>query len=248
MRAQIYGCRGSLAMPAPTRYGGNTPCVAVDAGRAIVLDAGTGISKLEGYRQVDLLLTHLHLDHIEGLGFFSPLHDSECAITIWGPPGTANGIETWLSPPYYPLRFGDLAAAIEVREVRDESFRVGDLEVTCAVVPHPSTTLGYRLGGLAYIPDDEARADSGPAIELARGADVLLHDCQYTDDECAQRAGWGHSSVSDFAAVVAAAAPGRALMFHHDPRHDDATIEAMRDQAAALLDRDVEIASEGLLL
>jgi len=248
MQAQIFGCRGSLATPAPSRYGGNTPCVSVDAGRAIVLDAGTGISKLGGFTQVDLLLTHLHLDHIEGLGFFEPLHDPACTITIWGPPGTAKGVETWLSPPYYPLRLADLAAAIEIREVRDESFRIGDLDVACAVVPHPSTTLGYRLGGLAYIPDDEARVDSGPAIELARGADVLLHDAQYTDRECDQRAGWGHSSVSDFAAVVQAAAPGRAVMFHHDPRHDDATIEAMRDEAVRLLDRDVEIASEGLLL
>lgn len=248
MRIEVFGCRGSLARPAPSRYGGNTPCVSVDAGRAIVLDAGTGIAGLRGLRQVDLLLTHLHLDHIEGLGFFETLHDPACAVTIWGPPGTAKGIETWLSPPYYPLRFGDLAAEIEVREVRDESFRIGDIEVACAVVPHPSTTLGYRIGGLAYIPDDEARVDSGPAIELARGADVLFHDAQYTDQECDLRAGWGHSSVSDFAAVVAAAAPARAVMFHHDPRHDDATIEAMRDQAAALLDREVEIAFEGLVL
>lgn len=248
MRARIWGSRGSLATPDAGRYGGNTPCVSVDAGRAIVLDAGTGITALRGFEQVDLLLTHLHLDHIEGLGFFEPVHDPKCSVTIWGPPGTAKGIERWLSPPYYPLRFRELAAAIEVHEVRDETFRIGDVEVTCAVVPHPSTTLGYRLGGLAYIPDDEARIDPGPAIELARGAEVLLHDAQYTDAECDQRAGWGHSSVSDFAAVVAAAAPARAVMFHHDPRHDDAAIEAMRDQAAALLDREVEIAFEGLVL
>lgn len=247
MTAQIWGCRGSLATPAPTRYGGNTPCVSV--GAAIVLDAGTGIrtlgATLAGAAQVDLLLTHLHLDHIEGLGFFEPLHDPECAITIWGPPGTQQGIETWLAPPYYPAR---IAAAVEFREVADESFRVGDLEVTCALVPHPGPTLGYRLDGLAYIPDNEARADAGPAIALARGADVLIHDVQYTDDECARRAGWGHSSVLDFAAVVAAAEPKRALMFHHDPWHDDATLEAMRDDAAGRLDREVEIAMEGLVL
>ena len=243
----IWGCRGSLATPAPSRYGGNTPCVSV--GSAIVIDAGTGIrllgDTLVGAAHVDLLLTHLHLDHIEGLGFFAPLHDPGCAVTIWGPPGTQAGIETWLAPPYYPAK---IAATVEFREVQDESFRIGDVDVTCAVVPHPSTTLGYRIGGLAYIPDHEARVDPAAAVELARGADVLLHDAQYTDAECDLRAGWGHSSVSDFAAVVAAAAPGRAVMFHHDPRHDDPTIEAMRDQAAALLDREVEIASEGLVL
>jgi ribonuclease BN (tRNA processing enzyme) len=115
-------------------------------------------------------------------------------------------------------------------------------------VPHAGPTLGYRLDGLAYIPDHEANVDPQAAIELARGADVLLHDAQYTVAECAERAGWGHSSTAGFASVVAAAEPARALMFHHDPRHDDATIEAMRDEAAALLDREVEIASEGLLL
>jgi phosphoribosyl 1,2-cyclic phosphodiesterase len=251
MQARIWGCRGSLATPGAGRYGGNTPCVEVrpDDGSAIVLDAGTGIrllgETLAGSSRIDLLLTHLHLDHIEGLGFFAPLHDPDCAVTIWGPPGTRAGVETWLAPPYYPAR---IAAAVEFREVRDETFRIGDVEVSCAVVPHPSTTLGYRLDGLAYIPDHEARIAPEPAIELARGAGVLLHDAQYTVGECAARAGWGHSSVADFAAVVTAAGAERAVMFHHDPSHDDATLEAMRDEAAALLDRQVEIASEGLLL
>lgn len=244
---RVWGCRGSLATPAPTRFGGNTPCVAI--GSAIVLDAGTGIrtlgATLKGATQIDLLLTHLHLDHIEGLGFFEPLHDPECAVTIWGPPGTQAGVETWLAPPYYPAK---LAATIEFHEVADESFRIGDVEVACALVPHPGPTLGYRIDGLAYIPDDEVRIDAGPAIELARGADVLLHDAQYTEEECAARAGWGHSSVADFAAVVAAAEPKRAVMFHHDPSHDDAMIEAMRDEAAGRLDREVEIATEGLVL
>jgi ribonuclease BN (tRNA processing enzyme) len=243
MRATIWGCRGSLATPAPSRYGGNTPCVSIDD--AVVLDAGTGIrplgNTLLGIAHVDLLLTHLHLDHIEGLGFFAPLHDPDCAVTIWGPPGTQAGVETWLAPPYYPAR---IAAQLEFREVSDESFRVGDLEVTCALVPHPGPTLAYRLGALAYIPDHEAAVDPAAAIELARGADVLLHDAQYTDEEYRERVGWGHSGLSDFARVVAEAAPGRALMFHHDPGHDDAQLEAMRD----LLDLEVELACEGQVL
>jgi phosphoribosyl 1,2-cyclic phosphodiesterase len=247
MRARIWGCRGSLATPGAGRYGGNTPCVELDGG--IVLDAGTGIralgETLAGVAHVDLLLTHLHLDHVEGLGFFAPLHDAACTVTIWGPPGTQAGVETWLAPPFFPA---PIEAAVEFREVADESFRVGGVEVTCALVPHPGPTLGYRLDGLAYIPDHEAKIDPAAAIELARGADVLLHDAQYTVGECAQRAGWGHSSVEDFAAVVAAAGPARALMFHHDPSHDDATLERMRDEAAGLLDREVEIAAEGAVL
>jgi phosphoribosyl 1,2-cyclic phosphodiesterase len=249
MRATIWGCRGTLATPGAgtLRYGGNTSCIEVrtDDGRVVVLDAGTGIrglgETLGGVRQIDLLLTHLHLDHVEGLGFFAPLHDVACELTIWGPPGTQTGIETWLAPPFFPA---PVAAKVEFREVEDESWSIGGLQVTCARVPHPGPTLGYRLDGLAYIPDNEAAEDAGPAIALARGADVLLHDAQYTDDEYRTRAGWGHSSVSDFAHVVAEAAPGRALMFHHDPGHDDAQLEAM----CGLLDRQVELAREGQVL
>src|SRR3954452_10435042 len=254
MLARVWGSRGSLATPGAGRYGGNTPCVEVrpDGGGVIVLDAGTGIRRLgetlAGVGHVDLLLTHLHLDHIEGLGFFAPLHDPACTVTIWGPPGTAAGIETWLSPPFYPLPFDRLEAAIEVREVRDESFRVAGLEVACAVVPHPGTTLGFRLDGLAYVPDHEAARDPAAAIELAGGAEVLLHDAQYSSDEYRDRVGWGHSSIADFAAVVREAAPVRALTFHHDPAHDDATLEALRDEAAWLAEREIEITGEGLVL
>src|SRR5689334_8832821 len=113
MRARIWGARGSLASPGPATVGagGNTSCVEVrtDAGRVVVLDAGTGIrslgATLAGERELDLLLTHLHLDHVEGLGFFAPLHDPECTVRIWGPPqdeGTlAARIATWLSPPFF---------------------------------------------------------------------------------------------------------------------------------------------------
>ena len=132
--------------------------------------------------------------------------------------------------------------------MQDESFLLGDIEVTCALVPHPGPTLGYRLDGLAYIPDHEASVDPLAAIELARDADVLVHDAQYTDEEYRARIGWGHSSVANFATVVEEARPARAIMFHHDPGHDDTTLERMRDDALELLDREVEIASEGLLL
>lgn len=249
MRTTIWGCRGTLATPGAStaRYGGNTSCVEVrtDDGRVVVLDAGTGIrglgETLGGVAQIDLLLTHLHLDHIEGLGFFAPLHDPACELTIWGPPGTQAGVETWLAPPYFPAQ---VAAQVEFREVENESWSIGGLKVACARVPHPGPTLGYRLDGLAYIPDDEAAESAAAAIELAGGADVLLHDAQYTDGEYRERAGWGHSSLSDFARVVGAAAPGRALMFHHDPGHDDAQLEAMRDS----LDHEVELACEGQVL
>jgi ribonuclease BN (tRNA processing enzyme) len=101
---------------------------------------------------------------------------------------------------------------------------------------------------VAYVPDNEPGLDGAEAIALAAGADVLLHDAQYTTEEYARRVGWGHASVDDFARVVREAAPGRALMFHHDPGHHDPELERMRLQAVELADREVELAAEGLIL
>jgi phosphoribosyl 1,2-cyclic phosphodiesterase len=122
VRARIWGCRGSLATPgqATAGTGGNTSCIEVRAasGAVVVLDAGTGIrplgATLAGTRELDLLLTHLHLDHVEGLAFFAPLHDPACTVRIWGPPQEdktlAERIATWLSPPFFPVPFERFAA------------------------------------------------------------------------------------------------------------------------------------------
>jgi phosphoribosyl 1,2-cyclic phosphodiesterase len=264
MRARIWGCRGSLATPGQgtLRTGGNTACVEVrtETDAVVVLDAGTGIrplgGSLAGVRELDLLLTHLHLDHIEGLAFFAPLHDTQATVRIWGPAQEedtlAEQLATWLSPPFYPVPFERFEARIEIHEVPDAEWEVGGVRVRCARTQHPGPTLGYRLdeGGrsLAYVPDNEPGLDGAEAIALAAGVDVLLHDAQYTTDEYARRVGWGHASVDDFARVVRGAAPGRALMFHHDPWHDDAELERMRLQASLLADREVELAVEGLIL
>lgn len=264
MRATVWGCRGSLATPGPAtaRIGGNTSCLELrpSDGRLVVVDAGTGIRPLglalpeAGPRHIDLLLTHLHLDHIEGLGFFAPLFDPECTITIWGPhqPGSslAEQLELYLSPPFSPLRFGELPARIEVNEVSNDRWQLGALEVQSAPVRHPGSTVGYRFedGGsaLAYIPDNEPALEPASGRVLAVGADVLLHDAQYTQDEYARRAGWGHCSLQDLARFAQDAAPDRLLMFHHDPEHDDRALEEMRERCEDLAGRAVELAAEGL--
>jgi phosphoribosyl 1,2-cyclic phosphodiesterase len=264
MRARIWGCRGSLATPGPgtAGVGGNTSCLEVrdGSGAVVVLDAGTGIrplgATLGGTRELDLLLTHLHLDHIEGLAFFAPLHDPECSVRIWGPPqeGTtlAERLATWLSPPFFPVPFERFEARIAIHEVPAGDWEVGGLRVRSARTQHPGPTLAYRLEedgrALAYVPDNEPGLGGAEASALAGGADVLLHDAQYTAAEYAHRVGWGHASVDDFARVVREARPGRALLFHHDPGHDDEKLRAMRGRAAELADREVELAAEGLIL
>jgi phosphoribosyl 1,2-cyclic phosphodiesterase len=264
MRARIWGCRGTLATPGPStiHYGGNTSCVEVRtaSGALVVLDAGTGIRSLGaslGHEpRIHLLLTHLHLDHVEGLGFFAPFFDAGCEITIYGPPQDdatlVERVGRYLSPPYYPLTLQQFSARVEFVEVEPGRWNVDGLAVEAARVQHPGPTLAYRLEedgrSLVYIPDNELGLDEGSGAELASGADVLLHDCQYTPDEYAGRVGWGHSDVERFAAFVERAAPGRALMFHHDPAHDDAFLEGLRNAARELSGIEIDLAEEALVL
>jgi phosphoribosyl 1,2-cyclic phosphodiesterase len=263
MKARIWGCRGSLATPGPetVRYGGDTSCVEVRTphGRLIVLDAGTGIRQLGlslggSVKELDLLLTHMHLDHIEGLGFFAPFFDPECTIRVWGPRPLEGSLEeliaTYLSPPYFPVPFERIPASISFTELGAESFEIDDVVVTSTSVCHPGSTLGYRLSqngsSLAYIPDNEPALDRESGLAVAGGADVLFHDAQFTDQEYESRVGWGHSAMSDFVTYLAAAAPKRAVMFHHDPTHADEKLEAMLAGVRTATDSDaVELAHEG---
>lgn len=278
MRLRIWGCRGSLATPGPetVRYGGNTSCVELRGadGSLIVLDAGTGIRRLgralaDGRpRTIHLLLTHLHLDHVEGLGFFAPLHDPETEIRVYGPAAPDRSLRdrvaAYLSPPWYPLRFEELAARTSFEEVESDTWQVGGLRVRSAPVTHPGPTLAYRLeeGGrsFAFVPDNEPALDGGveglperslSGLAVAAGADLLFHDAQYTAAEYATRVGWGHSSIPDFVAFVRRAEPGRVLMFHHDPGRSDGEVEAMHAEARRLaggLAGTIEVAREGVEL
>jgi phosphoribosyl 1,2-cyclic phosphodiesterase len=248
------------------RYGGNTSCIEIRAAddAPIILDAGTGIRPLgatlvrEGVTSLDLLLTHLHLDHIEGLGFFAPLFEPDCTIRIWGPrPDADRSLEqhvaTYLSPPFFPVPFERIPAAVTFTEVRGEAWRLAGVDVECTAVCHPGPTVAYRLTrhgrSLAYIPDNEPGLDHLAGMRVAQRADVLLHDAQYTDEEYTTRVGWGHTALNHFAAYVRAAQPRRAFMFHHDPSHDDAQLDSMHRTARDLCGSvPVDICHEGLEL
>jgi len=264
MRATIWGCRGSLATPGPATvgYGGNTSSVEVRtaADGLLILDAGTGIRTLgnalagEHPSQIHLLLTHMHLDHVEGLGFFPALFDEGCEITIWGPRqdgvSLRDRIAAYLSPPWFPLRFEQLPSRIEFVEIWQDSWEMDGVRIRSAPVRHPGPTLGYRIEedgvALAFVPDNEPGLDRESGLSLASGVDVLIHDAQYTSDEYSTRVGWGHTSLDDLVHVVAAAAPGRLVMFHHDPSHSDGALEEMRAAAQELTERELELAREGL--
>lgn len=250
MRVTVWGCRGSIASPAPDtmRYGGNTACVQVagDDGTIIILDAGTGLRRLGQalaveQRPIHILLSHLHLDHIQGLGFFRPFFQAGSEIHIWGPPSTTADLSTrltrYLSPPLFPVRLKDLQSRLEFHDVGGASWRIGNFDVRAASVIHPDPTVGYRIadgrGELAYLPDhelalggsDDPRWTSG--FGLAAGVDLLFHDAQYTDEEYATRVGWGHSSVDQTVAFANRIGAKRLVLFHHDPEHDDAWLDRL---------------------
>jgi phosphoribosyl 1,2-cyclic phosphodiesterase len=274
VNAVLRGVRGSLPSPRPetARYGGNTSCVEVRAvpGYVTVLDAGTGIRAVDGtnghLRRVDVLLSHLHMDHILGLGFFRPLYQPGLEVHLWGPPSTTQSLHArltrYLSPPLFPIRLRDLPCRLELHDTPRGAFEVPGLGVTADLVCHPGPTLGYRLeaeggGVLAYISDHEPALGTG-AVDgppgwtsgygLARGADVLIHDAQYTDDEYPSHVGWGHSSVSQALAFAELAGVGRLVPFHHDPDHEDQTLDALWATAGRGRSIAVTAAWEGMAL
>jgi phosphoribosyl 1,2-cyclic phosphodiesterase len=253
VRATLWGTRGSLAVPGPetVRYGGNTACVEVRGKRnaLLVLDAGTGIQRLGamvrgGRGRIDLLLTHLHMDHIQGLGFFEPLYERGREIHIWGPPSPTLDLRTrlarYLSPPLFPVRLRDLPCRLTLHNVPPERFEVGGLEVEAALVCHPGSTVGYRISegsrSLAYLPDHEpalglrefpGEPEWTSGFDLAAEADLLIHDAQYTTEEYQKRVGWGHSSIGDAIAFATVVGARRFVPFHHDPTHDDAMLDCI---------------------
>ena len=251
MKVTLWGTRGSLASPGPetARYGGNTSCVEVrgDDGTVLVLDAGTGLRRLGlslpgSLRRVDILLTHLHMDHIQGLGFFPVLRNPQAEVHIWGPASTTLNLRSrltrYLSPPLFPVHLRDLPSALFFHEVHRSDFDIGEFRVTTALVCHPDPTVGYRIasakGVVTYLPDHEPALgtrkfplspDWTSGYKLAMESDLLIHDAQFSDDEYRSRVGWGHSSLLHAFAFAALAGVKTFIPFHHDPSHTDKILD-----------------------
>jgi phosphoribosyl 1,2-cyclic phosphodiesterase len=267
--------RGSTPCPsdANRRYGANTACVALESPGTdpIVLDLGTGLRfwgetlPHDGSFRGAALITHLHWDHVQGLPFFVPILRPGACFDIYGPPqdgiSLEHAFEDFMRPPYFPVRYTQLPAEIQFHDVADTELAIGDAKVKVRTVPHVGKTNGYRVevGGasVAYLSDHQQPADpcaiSAEALELCEGVDLLIHDAQYTPEEFAGKADWGHCTV-DYAVHVARRAGARRLaLFHHDPAHDDDFVDRLLDQARESAARDggpdeVIAAYEGLTI
>jgi len=278
MRVTIWGCRGSVPTPGPAtvEYGGNTSCVEVsldDDGGFLVFDAGTGIRALglelleRGVHRIHLLLTHLHLDHLEGLRFFAPLWDEGVTLDIWGPPSPVLSLQERIrrsfSPPLFPIDLRELPSHVTFRDVPRQRWTLGSASLTADLVLHPGPTVGYRIevgsSSFAYLPDHEPAlagiADrsidwiSGSSV--AAGADLLLHDAQYFEDEYEQKIGWGHSSVETAVEFTSAVGARRLVLFHHEPAHSDESLRRLEDHARSIADESQQtprLAREGMVL
>jgi phosphoribosyl 1,2-cyclic phosphodiesterase len=221
----------------------------------LALDAGTGIRNLglalgDAPSRLHILLTHLHLDHIQGLVFFAPAFMPQTELTIWGPASPEaslrDRISRYISAPLSPIEVRELPCDFSFRHCPDAEWEIGSARIRCAAVAHRGPTLGYRIedGGsaLTYIPDHEPALGTDLAaleddwisgFELARGASMLIHDGQYADAEYPDHVGWGHSALSHALAFAHRTGAERTVLFHHDPRHSDEFLDGLGAQARA---------------
>ncbi|MBV9863520.1 MAG: MBL fold metallo-hydrolase [Alphaproteobacteria bacterium] len=267
---RFWGVRGSIACPGPdtVRYGGNTSCVEIRCdGRHMIFDGGTGL-RLLGQEiarthvpvDLDLFYSHTHFDHIEGLPFFAPCYNSQNHIRIWaGHLPSDQGIEMVLSnmmmAPLFPIPIRVFAAKLDFIDFSGGESLVPHpgIELRTAPLNHPNGATGYRVEfagkTVAYITDTEHRPGRRDAnvMKLIERADVMIYDSTYTDEEYPAHRHWGHSTWQEGVRLADAAGVGTLVIFHHDPAHDDAFMDAIAAEAAKARPGTI-VAQEGLVL
>lgn len=252
MNIRFWGTRGSIAVPGKdtTVFGGNTTCleIVLRGGTRIIVDAGTGIRPLGEHLlslgesvQVYLLVTHIHWDHVLGFPFFAPVYSSSSRLYIDGFPTCMKGIrvtfDTRMGDGFFPVKFEDLRADIQYLErLKYGPLKIEDTIIDTIALQHPQGGFGFRFREagktMVFITDNELREDAWAGrkpsdyAEFCAGADILIHDAQYTPDERRNRAGWGHSDYVAALKLAEQAKVGSFWFTHHDPSRKDEEISA----------------------
>jgi len=274
--ARCWGTRGSIPSPGShtARYGGNTTSFEVRQGDTrLIFDAGSGIRSLgldlleNGGDFHHIFLTHFHWDHIQGFPFFHPLYHPDIDIRIVGP--KQNNIDVrslfagQMGPIYFPVPFSVVAATMSFEHLNEGTYEVGDVTLRTMRVKHPSYVIGFRIevGGkvVCFVPDDEIESDMYEVedgwyervVDFVRGADLLIHDSMYTDEEYPNRVGWGHSTFTQSLKLAEEGEVKKLLFFHHDPTRSDDELDEIvnrvRDDALARgCTVEMEAAAEGI--
>ncbi len=256
----FYGVRGSIPVTgaAFTEFGGDTTCVCLEGPeRTVILDAGTGIRAL-GKRLVQdetlgiqrpcfLAFSHFHWDHIQGLPFFAPAYDARRTFTIsaFGRQGNSESLRDifamQMQNQFFPVSLNDMGAKIEFFHTPEHSYTIDQAAVTAVQHNHPGGAYSYRFQSadgksIVFCTDIEHGDSIDPnIIELARGADLLIHEGQYTPEELPRFKGWGHSSWQQAIEVAEQAGVKQLIITHHDPDHDDRFLAEVERQCQARL-------------
>jgi len=264
---EFWGVRGSIACPSPdhVRYGGNTSCVELRAGETLViLDAGTGIKRLgdslltRKIKHADLLLTHVHWDHINGFPFFAPAYQSNYRFRVKAADlshlgGIREVLAGQMAKPTFPVPLEAMRSELVFEDFTrgDDFYITPELKVLTAPLKHPNGATAYRLEyqgkSVCYVTDTEHVIDSPDqnVLGIIEGADVVIYDGMYTDEEFKDKIGWGHSTWQEAVRLCQQASVKQLVIFHHEPSHDDRFMAQVEKQARAFL-KGTRVAREGM--
>jgi phosphoribosyl 1,2-cyclic phosphodiesterase len=269
---RFWGVRGSIASPGlyTVRYGGNTPCVEMQVGdRRLIFDGGTGLRGLGQSLlssmpiEAHLFFSHTHWDHIQGFPFFEPAFVRGNRFDIYGarsPKGQSiqQCLNDQMLHPNFPVPLQIMGGDLQFHDLEPEqSVKLGDVTIETAPLNHPGGSIGYRVNwrGLAvsYVTDTEHYSDrlDEQVLWLSRGADVLIYDSTYTDEEysspTSSKVGWGHSTWQEAIKIAQTAGVKQLVLFHHDPQHDDAFMDRVAEQATQVYANTL-VAQEGMAI
>lgn len=246
MFIKLYGTRGSIAVANKTtqKYGGNTTCLYVESrtGDAIVIDAGTGIREIGEYlvknkmNKVNLIFTHYHWDHIQGIPMFMPIFLKKSVVNIYGHQKEVTAkkaLSYQMTKPYWPVILRYLPSKIVYKNLK-KKFKLGSLKIETIVNNHPNYTVGLKFtegrNRVAFLTDNELFAKNGYTpykkfVNFVKGVKLLIHDAQYTDNVYKSKKGYGHSTFNQVMMLAKDAEIKNLVFTHHDPSSSDRFID-----------------------